>query len=98
LDNMINIIEYNLSFALLLLIPWNLAVFLLYGWDKKMAQKRSRRISEKSLIYMAFFMGGVGAYGGMRFFRHKTKHKKFIFLIPVFAILNGVAIMLIVLL
>ena len=70
---------------------WNITTFALYGMDKSMAKNNKRRISESALISCAFFMGGVGAFLGMRVFRHKTKHLKFKILIPLAAILNIVA-------
>ena len=70
------------------LLVWNLIVFVLYGADKHKARKQGRRISEKALLIIAFFMGGVGAVLGMAFFRHKTKHWKFRIRLPLFALLN----------
>lgn len=67
---------------------WNLAVFILYGMDKRRAKKRKWRISEKALIVPAFLMGGIGAITGMLFFRHKTKHMKFKILLPLALVFN----------
>lgn len=62
---------------LVLLFCWNVFVFLLYGLDKAKAEKHKWRISEKTLILAAFFMGAFGAFFGMRIFRHKTKKPMF---------------------
>ncbi len=70
------------------LIIWNLFAFLLYGLDKRKAVRHKRRISEKTLILIAFLMGGIGCLLGMFIFRHKTKHLKFKILIPLAVILN----------
>jgi uncharacterized membrane protein YsdA (DUF1294 family) len=70
------------------LIIWNIIVFFTYGIDKQKAIRGSWRISEKALIMMAFFMGGVGAYLGMEIFRHKTKTTKFKILVPMAIVLN----------
>ena len=70
------------------LIIWNVIVFLTYGIDKLKAIKNGWRISEKALLMMAFFMGGVGAYLGMQTFRHKTKKLKFNILVPLAVIFN----------
>lgn len=84
---------------LLLLLLWNLIVFFLYGLDKRKAIRNQRRIPEKSLISAAFLMGGAGALLGMRVFRHKTKHRNFLVLIPLALMLNlGVTIFAIYLL
>ncbi|MBS7298824.1 MAG: DUF1294 domain-containing protein [Eubacteriales bacterium] len=71
---------------------WNLIVFLMYGIDKLQAIKNKWRISEKTLLISAFLLGGVGAFFGMRIWRHKTQHKLFKVLIPLFAILTIVLV------
>ncbi len=63
------------------LIIWNIVVFAIYGADKKRARDNKRRVPEKTLIACAFLMGGVGAFLGMRAFRHKTRVLKFKILI-----------------
>lgn len=67
---------------------WNGLVFLLYGIDKKRAMTDQWRISEKTLLLCAFLMGSVGAFFGMRVFRHKTKHLTFQILVPVAVVLH----------
>lgn len=67
---------------------YNLVVFITYGLDKKLARKRKQRISEKALLLLAFFGGGIGAYFGMFYFRHKTKHWKFKILVPLMIIMQ----------
>lgn len=62
--------------------------FVLYGIDKRRAKKGMWRISEKTLLLCAFFMGSLGAFLGMRVFRHKTQHKQFVILVPVFLVVN----------
>ncbi|MEE0944739.1 MAG: DUF1294 domain-containing protein [Clostridia bacterium] len=69
---------------------WNLVVFLIYGIDKMKAVKNKWRISEKALLVSAFLLGGVGAFFGMRIWRHKTKHTLFNVLVPFSAILTVV--------
>lgn len=55
----------------------SLLAFFMMGMDKKQAQRRGQRISEKNLWSVAIFGGGIGAYAGMMAFRHKTKHTNF---------------------
>ena len=62
--------------------------FCLYGIDKWKAKRGSWRISEKALLLSAFFFGGIGAFLGMRIFRHKTKHWYFAVFVPLFAVLQ----------
>ena len=56
---------------------WNLIVFWVYGLDKGKAGKGSRRISEKTLLLMTYVGGGLGAWAGGTYFRHKTQKKDF---------------------
>ena len=73
---------------IIIYLAWNFIVFLLYGIDKRKAVKQKWRIKEATLILSAFFMGGIGAFLGMKAFRHKTKHLKFKILIPLAIIVN----------
>ena len=79
-------------YILILFIVWNLIVFFVYGADKRKARKDKWRVSEKTLILLALFFGGTGAFIGMRTFRHKTLHKKFTIGVPLLMILNYVCI------
>lgn len=74
------------------LIVWNIIVCVIYYFDKVAAIKGTRRVPEKSLIGFAFLFGGIGAYLGMKLFHHKTKHTKFMILVPVFAIVQVILI------
>jgi uncharacterized membrane protein YsdA (DUF1294 family) len=67
---------------------WNTVVFCLYGIDKRKAKHGGRRVSEKTLLLSAAFMGGLGALFGMTVFRHKTKHIKFKIGVPLLLIVN----------
>ena len=65
----------------------NLVTFFVYGADKLKAkgkEKREsvRRVPEKTLFLLAAVGGSVGALLGMRVWRHKTQHKRFLFGIP----------------
>ena len=71
-----------------LLAIWNVVVFILYGIDKCCAINDKWRISEKTLIGSAFFMGALGAILGMEAFRHKTKKKSFKALIGLAVLVN----------
>ena len=71
---------------------WNLIVFCVYGLDKYKAQQDKRRIPEKTLLLLAFLMGGLGAFLGMRVFRHKTKHSLFVIGVPICLLINLAAL------
>ena len=52
------------------------------GIDKYKAIHHKWRISEKTLFVSALLLGSVGSIAGMYVFRHKTKHKQFLFTNP----------------
>lgn len=62
--------------------------FVIMGIDKKKAIKRGWRIPERTLLLIAFMGGALGSFIGMHFFRHKTKHIKFVVLLPLALLLN----------
>ncbi|MBQ9832798.1 MAG: DUF1294 domain-containing protein [Clostridia bacterium] len=66
----------------------NIISFGAMGVDKWLAKAKKRRISERTLLLLAAFFGGVGAFLGMNLFRHKTKHLKFKIGIPLLILLN----------
>lgn len=70
------------------LVLANLAGFMLMGVDKRRAKKKQWRIPEKTLFLSAIAGGSVGALYGMHLFRHKTKHKSFVFGIPAILIVQ----------
>lgn len=69
------------------LIVINIMAFLAYGIDKQRAKRDVWRIPEAILLLLAFLGGALGAFVGMRVFRHKTKHRKFRFLVPLLLVL-----------
>ncbi len=73
-------------------IIMNLVTFILYGADKAKAKKGKWRIPEKTLLLFAACFGGLGAFLGMKVFRHKTKHTSFRILVPVCMILQFILI------
>lgn len=66
----------------------SIAGFVTMGIDKRKSIKRGWRIPERTLIFIAFMGGALGSFLGMQFFRHKTRHIKFIILIPLALLLN----------
>ena len=59
------------------LVAVNLVAFSAFGFDKFSARKKWRRISEADLLYGALIGGSIGAWLGMRAFRHKTRKAEF---------------------
>lgn len=68
------------------LIAVNIVTFCVYGIDKHKARHHRHRISEEVLLSLAFCCGAPGALLGMLVFHHKTRHKRFTILVPVFLI------------
>ena len=64
------------------LLAINAVTFITYGIDKYKAKKAKWRISEATLLLLAVLGGSIGAWMGMKVWRHKTKHKKFKYGIP----------------
>ncbi|MBK5261127.1 MAG: DUF1294 domain-containing protein [Peptostreptococcaceae bacterium] len=89
--------DTGISIFISIIVIWNLIVFVLYGLDKYNSKGEGHRISERTLLIAAFLFGGLGAFLGMHLFHHKTKHKKFIILIPVSIFVNILTVILLVL-
>ncbi len=70
------------------LVLANILAFVLMGIDKYKAVNNRWRIPERVLLVVAFVGGSVGAYAGMFYFHHKTKHAKFLILLPAFLIIH----------
>jgi uncharacterized membrane protein YsdA (DUF1294 family) len=70
----------------------NIITFLLYGSDKKRARWDRRRIPEKVLLGLAAVGGSVGAWMGMKVYRHKIRKWKFIIGVPLILILQILAV------
>ncbi len=76
------------QFPALAVLTMSFLTFCLYGMDKWKAQHNRFRISEKTLLLTAACFGGLGAFLGMRIFRHKTKHWYFAVFVPLFLVLQ----------
>ncbi len=85
--------ERRMKVFLVYLVFINILTFAVYGTDKAKAKKHAWRIPEKTLLFLAVLGGSVGAWLGMRIFRHKTKHVKFVVGVPVIFFLQAIAAM-----
>lgn len=79
---------------ILYLILINLLGFVLYGVDKAKSKGKSRRVPERTLLWVARLGGGLGCWLGMMLFRHKTKHTRFMILVPLWTVLWVIAVVL----
>lgn len=71
----------------------NLIGFALMGIDKYKAKKRAFRIPEATLFIIATIGGSIGSILGMYTFRHKTRHRSFVYGMP-FILLVQIALII----
>ena len=66
----------------------NAAAFLFMLADKQKARRKAWRIPETTLLGVAAIGGSLGAILAMHIFRHKTRHPKFSFGLPLLLLLQ----------
>jgi len=71
----IDTVLYWLPVSYVLLV--NVLSFCMMWWDKRRAQNSEWRVSEATLLLIAFLGGAVGLLIGMFRFRHKTRKRGF---------------------
>lgn len=86
-----NVITLLISYAIIM----NIVGFALMGIDKHKAKKRAFRIPEATLFTVALIGGSIGSILGMYLFRHKTRHRSFVYGMPAILILQVILITLI---
>ena len=77
-----------IKILIIYLIVANVVTFFVYGVDKWNAKRSKWRIREAALLLLAALGGSIGAWLGMKVWRHKTMHKKFKYGIPLIIILQ----------
>jgi len=77
-----NFILDHTFIVMAILAVMNLITLIAYVSDKNKAKKGKWRTPEATLVGLAWLLGSVGALIGMYGFRHKTKHIKFVTLVP----------------
>ena len=75
----------------LVLIAINCFAFAAFGIDKARAERGAWRISEGTLLRLAFLGGTPGAYAGRALFRHKTRKQPFCANLRAIAVLQVIA-------
>ena len=71
------------TYYIITIAVWNIIVFCIYGYDNLCAIKGYQRISEFTLLFLAFAFGGLGALLGMVLWHHKTQKWKFKIIVPI---------------
>ena len=82
----------SLQLVFIYMVVVSVVGFLAMGIDKAKAKADAWRISEKTLLGIAFLGGGAGVWIGMEVFRHKTKHLQFKYGVPVIFLLEFIAV------
>ena len=77
-----------LKYIIIYFILVNFIAFMMYGMDKKKAIDGKYRIAERTLVLIGVIGGSIGAMAGMKVFHHKTKHKKFVYGLPLIFMLQ----------
>jgi uncharacterized membrane protein YsdA (DUF1294 family) len=65
----------DLAWGLVLVV--NLLALAVYGFDKWRSRGQGRRVPERTLLWLLFLCGWVGAWLAMSWFRHKTQKQPF---------------------
>lgn len=71
-----------MQYFLFYLLIINALGFWIMLADKRRAKRNAWRIPEARLMLTAVLGGSIGVLAGMYLFRHKTKHPKFTFGVP----------------
>lgn len=79
------------------IVAINIIAYGVMCFDKYQSKKKGQRISENTLFLLAFILGAIGIYLGMKApLYHKAAKSKFKLGIPLLIILNFVVICLVV--
>ena len=84
--------EYkNILIAYTLVI--NTIAYITMCFDKYQSKKKGQRISENTLLLIAFILGSLGIYIGMKApMYHKATKAKFKMGVPLLIVVNGICI------
>lgn len=67
----------NILHIVVVVLAVNGAAFAAFWRDKRLARNGARRIPEKTLLWLAFAGGSIGAVTAQHLFRHKTRKEPF---------------------
>jgi len=83
-----------MDILLLLFLLVNLIAFTIIGYDKRLAVKNKRRISEKALLFWVAIGGTIGSLLAMFLFRHKISKGSYLLKFFLIVVLQVVFIVL----
>ncbi|WP_270172428.1 DUF1294 domain-containing protein [Paenibacillus sp. SYP-B4298] len=67
---------------------------MLMRHDKLQAGRRGRRVPERTLLGLAALGGAAGGWLGMKLWRHKTRHGRFRFGLPLLTATHAMVIIM----
>lgn len=88
LEGMDIMTKYIIIALIVYFVLINIITCILYGIDKKKAEKGKWRVPEATLLLFAAIGGSLGALYGMKHYHHKTKKIKFYLGVPVILLLQ----------
>lgn len=74
--------EYIVKYLVFYLILINATGVILMGIDKNRSVRNKWRVREIYFFIISIIGGSIGTYAGMKIWKHKTKHKHFVWGIP----------------
>ncbi len=77
-----------MKIALLWLGGMSLLAAVLTLWDKSRSRRGGRRVAEATLFTVALLGGAAAMWVTMRRIRHKTRHRRFMWGLPVIVLLH----------
>lgn len=80
-------------YVILYYVIINILACIMYGIDKRRAERSAWRIPERTLLFFAFLGGGIGSYAGMYVWHHKTRKSRFRLWVPVWLSIHIVIIL-----
>lgn len=81
--------ELALKIIISIFICTSIFSIILSLYDKRAAKMGRRRVAERNLLSLAFFGGALPMLVTMRLIRHKTRHGKFMFGLPLMVLLHA---------
>lgn len=77
-----------ITFILAFLVVISVVCVIMTIYDKLAAKRKTRRIPEKTLLLAGFLGGASAMFITMLIIRHKTRHAKFMILLPLISALH----------
>jgi uncharacterized membrane protein YsdA (DUF1294 family) len=80
--------EVRMEYLIAYIFIINIISFSVMYYDKKRSIRHKWRVPESRLFLFACILGSLGMWVGMYIFKHKTKHRRFVFGVPIILIIQ----------